>query len=247
MKKKYITQWLTLVMAVLVGALPVHGGQAITIVTDEFPPFNYIEDGRVAGLGTEVVRAVLKKADMDAEIKVYPWARAYKMALSHGNVLIYTIVRSPEREHLFKWVGLVAENNACLFALAARNINIHAMADARKYRIGAVRKDVRTEHLLALGFENIEQVSKNELNLKKLVSHRLDLWLEDELTAHYLLKKNGYIPGKKIKNVFRFQVRYKGYLALSRRTPDAVVEKLKNAYDKIITDGTYDMILQKYP
>ncbi len=56
------------------------GAQSIQIVTEEFPPHNYTQLGRVTGMSTEVVLAVFAEMNVPAEIKIYPWARAYEMA-----------------------------------------------------------------------------------------------------------------------------------------------------------------------
>ena len=54
--------------------------QYLEVVTEQYPPYNYEEDGQVKGVGTEVVEEVLKEAGIDYNIKVLPWARALKKA-----------------------------------------------------------------------------------------------------------------------------------------------------------------------
>ena len=92
---------LLIAMSVLLVAMFVEA-EEIKIVTTEFPPYNYEENGKITGLSTKVVRAVLKELGMNSEIKSYPWARAYEMALKQENVLIYSILRISEKENLFK-------------------------------------------------------------------------------------------------------------------------------------------------
>ena len=41
----------------------------------------------------------------DYQIRLYPWARAYDMALKEPNVLIFLIARTSARETQFKWAG----------------------------------------------------------------------------------------------------------------------------------------------
>jgi polar amino acid transport system substrate-binding protein len=38
-------------------------------------------------------------------MEVYPWVRAYKMAQTTPNVMLFSILLNPQRENLFKWVG----------------------------------------------------------------------------------------------------------------------------------------------
>ncbi|MEH6632374.1 MAG: transporter substrate-binding domain-containing protein [Halopseudomonas aestusnigri] len=218
----------------------------IQIVAGNFPPYNYIENGKIAGVNTEIVQAVLKELNLDVEIEIYPWARAYALALKQENVLIFTIVRSSKREPLFKWIGPVGEYNAGLFALENRtDIEVSSLDDAMKFNIGATREDVRPQYLLERGFERVQQVSRNEVNIEKLIKGRIDLWLENELTAYHLLKKNGYEKGL-IRKVFEFEVGTGGYMAFSNKTSDQLVNDFRAALKRIHDKGIYEAILQRY-
>ncbi|WP_419902838.1 substrate-binding periplasmic protein [Kiloniella sp.] len=219
---------------------------SIQIVADDFPPYNYVENGKITGVSTEIVQAVLEELGLDVEIKIYPWVRAYDLALKKENVLIFTIARSPKREHLFKWIGPVGEYNAGLFVLESRaDVQLDSLDDARKYNIGATAEDVRTQYLLEKDFVRVQQVPKNELNIGKLVKGRIDLWLENELTAYHLLKKNGYDKSL-VRKVFEFEVGTGGYMAFSNETSDLMVNDFKQALKRIHKKGVYEAILQGY-
>ena len=66
-------------------------------------------------IGTEVVKKILKRAKLDYKLGIYPWARAYQMALDAPNVLIYSIARNDKRETLFKWVCVIAPCHGYLY------------------------------------------------------------------------------------------------------------------------------------
>ncbi len=71
--------------------------QQVTVVTTEnFRPYNYVEDDTIRGMATEVVRATLAKAGIEAEIRAYPRPRAYKMALEKKPC---SFIRLRERQH----------------------------------------------------------------------------------------------------------------------------------------------------
>ncbi|MCP4160824.1 MAG: hypothetical protein GY760_12190 [Deltaproteobacteria bacterium] len=46
--------------------------ESLEIVTEEFPPFNYTENGKITGCSTEVVEAVLKEAGIKGNPVSYP-------------------------------------------------------------------------------------------------------------------------------------------------------------------------------
>ena len=133
-----------LIMLVMVmGTIYSSHAQEILIVTEDYPPYHYQENGKIVGQGTETVQAVLKVLKIEADILMLPWARAYKMALEKKNTLIYGIARMPKRENLFKWVGVTSPVNYCLFALNDRSdINIQFLEAAKRYNIGTTREDV---------------------------------------------------------------------------------------------------------
>ncbi|MCB1974474.1 MAG: hypothetical protein KDE65_08450, partial [Burkholderiaceae bacterium] len=69
--------------------------QPIRAVT-ETTPYTYIEGDKVVGTATEVVELTLQRAGLkDYSVHLYPWARAYDMALKEPGVLIFLIARTP--------------------------------------------------------------------------------------------------------------------------------------------------------
>lgn len=79
------------------------GAQGLAVVTAVWPPYVYEEDQKIAGMATEIVRAVLDNSGIKAEISVYPWKRATTMAKDQLNTMIYPIFRNEERDPHFIW------------------------------------------------------------------------------------------------------------------------------------------------
>ncbi|MFF7706670.1 hypothetical protein [Pseudomonas sp. NPDC007930] len=52
----------------------------LEVVTEELPPYNMTEKGRVTGLSTDVVKALMLQAGVSANSQVVRWARAYDRA-----------------------------------------------------------------------------------------------------------------------------------------------------------------------
>ena len=246
MKRQFV-----LLLLLMTGTVYSAHAQEITIVTENYPPYHYEHNGVVVGQGTETVQAVLTVLNIKAPIVIYPWARAYYMASNNKNTLIYGIARTPHRENLFKWIGVSSPVRYCLFALTRRDdIHVSALEDAKHYKIGTVRDDIIELYLSQNGFkirENIEPNSSFEANFKKLINQRIDLWGVADLAAHYIVQSNHY-PKNIIKEVYCLKgLSAEGaYMAFSKNTPDALVDRFRNALKKIKADGTYDRILSKY-
>lgn len=221
--------------------------QKITVVTEEYPPYNFLDSKKkVSGMSTDVVEEVLKRAKLDYHLDIYPWARAYKMAQDAPNILIYSIGRNEKRETLFKWVDVIAPYDVYLYKLKNRTeIKVNNLADLKKFKIGAVRDDIRAQYLEKLGIK-LDLTNADNFNSKKLAVNRIDMFPIDEAALIALYKREGADPDTVVK-VFKLEDLSSGlYMAFSQQTPDDVVNKCKVALAEIKKDGTFEKIRLKY-
>lgn len=224
--------------------------EPLRVVTEEFSPYNMTENGKLTGLSTEVVQAVLDDAGMPASIESMPWARAYDIALHGENVLIYSITRSPERERLFNWVGVIVSTRTCLYSSAAHPIHLDNLDQARAYQIGTVKEDVGEEYLQAHQFtvgQNLQSSNKYEFNYDKLRLGRLNLWISDARNAAWLARQAGDDPDKVLVESLPLDDLGEDLsLAFSLDTPPALVERLRHSLDDIHRNGKYAAIMRKW-
>jgi len=161
---------------VLVASMFIFSVQPL-LSTENLPPLNYLKDGILVGPSVEIVKEIQRRVGSHEQIKVYPWARAYKMALEEENVVLFGMTHTKVREDLFKWVGPLATKRDILVAKKGSGIKINSLEDAKKVkRIGTLRDDTRERLLKSHGFANLESVSDEQKNAKKLVLGRIDLW-----------------------------------------------------------------------
>ena len=73
--------------------------------TEDVPPLNYVDKGKISGYSTEVLRLAAQEAGLSLSIEAQPWLRAYAAVQKSPNALLFTVVRTPEREAQFQWVG----------------------------------------------------------------------------------------------------------------------------------------------
>jgi len=99
---KLITYLLVIVLTNLVFvSMQMAVAHSLRVVTEDSYPVQYVENGQLKGKNATSINTALEMMKLDASIEVLPWARAYNMALSTPNVLIFSITRTPEREDLF--------------------------------------------------------------------------------------------------------------------------------------------------
>jgi len=226
--------------------------EKITIVTEEYPPYNYLYENKITGMSAEVVLLVTKEANVEYTHDIYPWARAYQMAQRDSNTLIHSIGRTTKRENIFQWIGVIAPAQFCVISLKSRNdIQIKSLNDLKKYKIGTIRDDIQEKYLISKGFKKNKQiitVNQQQQNFDLLLKERIDLWASVELTASYIAKENHYVYDKLLERKFCFEnLSNEGtYMAFSKNTSPHIIKTFKKALLKIKENGTYDKILKKY-
>jgi len=227
---------------------------SVRVLTEEYPPYNFTADGKLTGLSTEVVQAVIKEVQKESLVKAsftsMPWARAYEIAQLEENVAIYSMNRAKHREQLFKWVGVVAPSDYYLYALKKRRLQLRKLDDAQNLQIGTVNQAIGEQYLVQRGFtlgRNLQSSAKYEQGYDKLKLGRIDLWIINELGAAQIARQAGDDAEDLLEKVlFLPEVSAGNYLAFSLSTPDALVDRFRKALETIKKNGTYEAIQKKW-
>ncbi len=224
--------------------------EPIRVVTEELPPFNYLENGRVEGLSSDVVRATLDQAGLEYHIDVMSWVKAYFIARFKPNILIYSIAKTPQRTELFRWIGRIVPFENCLFRLERnKHLQIHTLEDAKKFKVGVAFGTAGEQLLISKGFKldkNLIRSPTESTLIAALDNGSIDLWLavkEWEL-------EQGKSRSKEAKNSVVADLCIPGegglYMAISKATATDIGDKLRAAYSTIKANGVYQKILSKH-
>ncbi len=224
-------------------------GDDIQFMTEIYPPLNFEENGHLKGIGVDLMAAMLKKlhsTQTREDIRLLPWARAYKYVQTRENTCLFSMVRTQEREKLFKWVGPIAPSKIVLTAPAYKDITIQSFHDLKKYRIGTVIDDVGELLLVERGINKGELIAVSDpvLCARQLEKGRIDMWAYGDLVARWILKEQGF-PPEEYETVYVLN-ESELYFAFSKDTPDEVTQQFQNALDALKDDGTYQKILDTY-
>ena len=238
--------WVWLQVVILVILLPgVLQSASLRILTENLPPLNYVKDGALVGPSVEIVKEIQRRIGSTEEIQVYPWARAYKIALEEENVMLFSVSHTPYRENKFKWVGPLATKRDILVAKKGTNLVINSLEDAKKVRrIGVLRNDTKEEYLEMQGFTNLEPVSDERKNARKLMLGRIDLWVFKKPGIKTVCELAG-VDLDAMEEVYSLR-EVKVDIAFSLKTPDAVLEQWRSTFADMSADGTVEAIRRKW-
>lgn len=221
-------------------------------VTEEWPPFNYQNDGHPAGLAIEMLEAAEKRMGKNIPVEFLPWERAYRIAQREPNVLIFTMARKPDRETLFKWVYPIAPRTIHLYKLSKRtDIRLQSLEDAKAFMVGTQgESDAATMDLLKRGFRrgvNLDMLYGSDvINLNKLLLGRIDLLASSELQLAHNARALGRPFSDFERTLALSDSSEKYYFAFSLSTPDAQVEQLRQAFEGLNSDGSLERIRRKF-
>ncbi len=216
----------------------------LTIMTENWPPLNYVENNVLKGPAVDIVRAIQKKIKNENKILVFPWKRAYTYALEQRNKVLFSMVHSTKRDLLFKWVGPIAEKRYSLYAKKGFTGKIETLEDAKKFSIGVQREGFTEQYLETRGFTNLQKANNATQNARKLLRERFELMFDSYSTFSKTIKQYEMNKGDFIE-VLQVQ-RSLMYIAFNKYTPDETITLWQNAYNDLYESGEIEAIFKKY-
>ncbi len=209
--------------------------QDIKIVTEELPPFLFLDkNGDAQGLLANRVNEVIKKLKIKNKIEVQPWVRAYVTALKNEGTMLFPMAKTKDRELLFKYCCVIFKARIYLFKLKSRtDIHLKTIAEAKKYTVGVVREDIKHKILTNLGFPHLEIAASQEINFKKFIGKRTDLFASNETSLQYQLKEINMSLQDVVKLVEITNTDPNRYIAFNNNTDDAIIAQVKNTLKDI--------------
>lgn len=211
--------------------------ESLRVVLEVSPPHQTLEHGEVGGLTTAVIDTMLWHAKLTPVYEVYPWSRAFRIASTTPNVLIYNIARTPEREAEFEWIGTVTRYRFGLLKMSQReDVQVSQLSDINHYIVGAQRDDFSAEWL-----RDVAKQPRQNLQLQPdvletwrlLVKGRLDMMIEDPNAIADMLVKHNLDRSDVEFVLFPKALEQQTWIALKKGSAPALVQRLRLAYQQV--------------
>jgi polar amino acid transport system substrate-binding protein len=242
-------------IVLLCASVNAQGLKGVEMLTEAYPPYNFNEGGTLRGIAVDLLIAATHKMEAPIkrdEIKLQPWARAYRKILEGPNVGLFATTRTDEREDKFKWVGPIVKTRIVVLAKKSSEISISSADDLKNYSFGVIRGDIGEQLIEGVGVpeSKIRQASNADSLAKQLDVGRIQLWAYEENVARWFIETNGldnegFIVVYVLKEAELFY-------AFSKDVDNDVIESLQKGLDQVkatpgkIGKTLYDDILSDY-
>ncbi|MBE1301237.1 MAG: transporter substrate-binding domain-containing protein [Alteromonadaceae bacterium] len=221
--------------------------QVLKVVTTSYALYNVDTEGNLNGYSTQVVKALLRELNQEAQIEVLPWARAYNVGLTRPNTLIYSIAKTQARNDKFHWVGRILPMDSYLYQASNRtDLKIETFDDIGKLIVGGVNEGAPTQWLEQRKVNVLKMASNSRLNLQMLLKGRLDLIVMDPASLAIEMRQAN-IDKDAIKPVLYLpEPSYDLYLALSLGSSLELQKQVETAFENLRLSGQYDKIVSAF-
>lgn len=190
----------------------------------------------VTGPAVEILQTLAAAAQLEVRIAMAPMARGLAELQSGEPACVVGLVRTAEREPLYRWAGPITRTSTHLYARSTDSRPVLSPAELRGARIGAVRGSVQAQWLLAQDLKPV-LLSDNATSLRMLRAGRLDYWAVNDLTATQASKMDGGPPVHPVYLIGSSD----GYLACNAAVDDPMLAALNQAIERLTRQGAFKL------
>ncbi|MEE3927908.1 substrate-binding periplasmic protein [Pseudomonas viridiflava] len=217
------------------------------VVTEEWAPYNYSENGQLTGMTTEIVRAIMKVTGHEFTLVLAPSMRASHILKMRPRTIMYSMFRTPEREHLYKWVGPILEESIHPYQLATATPVTSLEQLLHAPQITTRHAGLLPDMLQSLGFRNLDKSATESVQLyRMLLNGRTGIIIGDTAAGVAYQSRHLNIAPGTLRQVPIELYRSSLYIAFSQDSEDELVASWASALETLRQSGELERIQQRY-
>ncbi|OUL56957.1 substrate-binding periplasmic protein [Pseudoalteromonas ulvae] len=224
--------------------------QTVTFVAEELPTFHYLnQSNQPEGALVDIVHALAQHTTLKINIELMPFARAYHQTQIQPNTLLFSLLRTPSREHQFKWLGQTYQTTAYLVGLKTNTETLDSLVQAKKSRVGTIRGYYSETFLKQQGFteENNLVLSVNFDQMWHLLfKDRIDYVLTNNIALNRELASANLPPEAVEQKLAIKDFPHDLYIASHVKIDPDTEQQITRALTLIKQNGEYQGILTRW-
>lgn len=213
-------------------ALPVRA-QTLNILVYPNPGlFEVSAQDTVTGPGAAVLKRLAEVTGLTLRLKPAPAARALMMITQQPGYCAAGVPRTPERENLLRWAGLMGSGALMLYGRADDTREVLGPDDLRGATIVAQRESQPLAWLREHGL-NAYEVNDTLTGLRMLRAGRVDFWLVNDLAGQRAIQLGGGTAPRPLRSFGQIDL----HIACHRELPAATAERMRQGLEQLRRDG----------
>lgn len=237
--KKTVKKLMVLLM-LTIGAISFSKEKLYVGTNAEFPPFEYLDNGKVTGFDIDLVKAIGKELDMDIVIKdmnfdgLIPALQTNKV-----DMIIAGMTANEERKKAVNFSDSYYTANQVII-LNDDNMNIKKFDDLKGKLVGVVLGF--TGDMVVSEIKGVESKKYNTsyVAIMELKNKKIDAVVLDSETA-----KN-YVKNNKGLKLAKSEGEAEEYAIAIAKKNTVLLEKINKALKTLKSNGSYKKLLEKY-
>ena len=243
-----IKQWTMTCLLLIASVLGGVKAQDVLVVTEYLAPFQIKnEDGSLGGFATEIVERLFDITNDIPHYNVLPWVRAYRVALTKPNILVFSLAKTQERNDKFQWVGKVKAERFFIWGLRSQfSKRFDSVEQAKHYRVGTSKSYSSAIYLANNGFTNIYYTSQDRQTIGMLYKKRIEILVSSELVLQKLAEKHGHDFSQLIKLANVTELNNDLSIAFSQGSDTGLIKRFRLAYQYLEQSGELAALGKKW-
>jgi len=217
---------------------------AITLVYHKFPPYEFQEDKKPAGIMVDIVQTIFERVNVPMKLKFLPFKRALKETKEGKNDGLFILYKTPERMEYFDYTEPVIHSPLVFFVRKDSNIKFQKLSDLKGLKIGIFRG-----YTYGAEFDNypdytLHPANSHESNMKKLILGRNDAYICDKTVGIIsALKAEAMQELKILPNPYKVMTLY---MVFTKGKHQNVIDKINPIIKSMNASGEIDKLIDKF-
>ncbi|WP_290817588.1 ABC transporter substrate-binding protein [Ferrovibrio sp.] len=221
-------------------ATPAARSHQLQILGAARPPYVIDSNGYGAGPAIELLQILARSVGAEQVVRIVPFQRAL-LALEQGGTLYPALLRTPQRENRFTWIGEVYTDRAVFFTRRGAAPVGSLTAVRTLPRVSVMRGSELQGMLQSFGLENFETTNSEIDNARLLQVGRIDGWFTLQAVGRATWAQLKFDPAD-LQSGDAFAT-LPFWIAGSANLPADTVTRLRAAYRAMRNDGRYGRII----
>lgn len=206
----------------------------------EFPPFEYLEDGKITGFDMDLVQEIGKL--VDADIKIVDMAFDGLLPALQMKKVDMVIAGMTANEERMKTVSFTQPYYTASQVIIVKegNTSIKSFDDLKEKKVGVMLGFTGDMVVSEIDGVKIERFNAAYAGIMALKADKIEaVVLDSEPAKNYVAQNKGLVLAEA-------DAEEEEYAIAVRKNDKVLLEKLEKALSEIKENGTYDKLIQKY-